>query len=103
MRAHPSPNSISIFRPLEDSVGPENGMFRVYSSSHPLAKTELTGRPSEICLEPHQALITLGQLWVQPVHSGGGVIIWKGFSEMPVGKDTFGDNVLPFMKLHELH
>ncbi|KAI9036075.1 uncharacterized protein KD926_002452 [Aspergillus affinis] len=101
MRAHPSPNSISIFRPLYDSVGPENGMFKIYPCSQSLTKAEIEGRSSEVRLDPHQALVTLGPLWVEPVHSGGGVIIWKGCSESPVGMDTFGDHVLPFMKQHE--
>ena len=101
-RAHPSSNSLSIFRPLGGHVGPENGMLKLYPGSHSLQTKEeaqsICGPPQTIRLAPNQVLVTLGTLWVELSNTGGGALMWKGCSKLPVGLDILGEHALPFMK-----
>ena len=101
-RAHSSPNSFSIFRPLGGHVGPENGMLKVYPGSHTLRTKEeaqsICGLPQKIRLAPSQVLAALGTLWVELSNTGSGALMWKGCSEQPVGLGILGEHVLPFMK-----
>lgn len=103
-RAHPCSNSLSIFRPLEGVVGPENGMLRVYPSSHSLQTKEevlgICGPSRAIYLAPNQALVTLGALWVDLSNTGGGVLMWKGCSQQPMGIKAQSVDVLQFMQVH---
>lgn len=77
-------------------------MLKVYPSSHSLQTKEEVlrncGPPRAIHLAPNQALVTLGTLWVEIANTGGGVLMWKGCSEQPMGLDIQGENVLPFMQ-----
>ncbi|KAF7128768.1 hypothetical protein CNMCM5793_003677 [Aspergillus hiratsukae] len=100
-KAHPNPNSVSIFRPFGGDVGYKNGMFKVYPCSHPLqTKEEVLDscRPTEIHLAANQILIILGSAWVELSTKGGGLVMWKGCSTRIVGKLDSGEHVLPFMK-----
>jgi hypothetical protein len=103
-KAHPHPDSVSIFRVFGDDVGYENGMFRIYPCSHSLQTKEevlRTCRPTEVRLAADQVLIVLGSVWVELSTNGGGLVMWKGCSNGIVGRYNFGEHFLPFLKLHE--
>ncbi|KAJ8147754.1 hypothetical protein LV165_008661 [Aspergillus fumigatus] len=102
-KAHPHPNSVSIFRAFGGDVGYENGMFRIYPCSHPLqTKEEVldTCRPTEVRLAADQVLIVFSSLWVELSTNGGGLVIWKGCSTGIVGLHNFSELFLPFLKIH---
>jgi hypothetical protein len=88
-RAHPCSDGISIWRPLGDKVGPENGMFKVYPGSHSIeSEEELRNselRAEEIHLRGDEILITAGGLWIEYNQSKGGILMWMGYSKDIVG------------------
>jgi hypothetical protein len=103
-RAHPTADgAVSIFRPLRDPIGPENGMFKVFPCSHHLSKEEVlrSGTPAtEIRLRPDQILVALGSLWLETSQTGDGPwLVWQGYSCRPMGLDIFSEETLDFMKL----
>ncbi|KAL4901844.1 hypothetical protein BDW74DRAFT_67189 [Aspergillus multicolor] len=89
-RAHPCrENGISLWRPLREGLGAENGLFHVYPGSHMIqSEEELRASqipPREVRINRDQVLVTRGGLWIQSGASGGGILMWMGFSTRMIG------------------
>ncbi|PYH97847.1 hypothetical protein BO71DRAFT_102835 [Aspergillus ellipticus CBS 707.79] len=103
MRAHPSRDALSIFRPLRQKLDWGTGLFKVYSSSHTLKDTEfeeyMEKVGDEIALDPNELLLVHGGLYILPSPNPGGPIVWMGLSRLPMGNDIYSPSGLPFMKI----
>ncbi|KAH3504780.1 hypothetical protein KXW24_007716 [Aspergillus fumigatus] len=87
-RSHPCRDGISVWRPIQKGVGPEDGLFKVYRRSHAIEteqKLRESGiRAADIRIRADQVLITRGGLWIEE-QSGAGRLMWMGFSEESIG------------------
>ncbi|KAF4207295.1 hypothetical protein CNMCM8927_003569 [Aspergillus lentulus] len=88
-RSHPCRDGLSIWRPIRNSLGPENGMFKVYPGSHhveTIGELQSSGiKPVEVWVRADQVLFTHGGLWIETLGSGGGTLMWMGVSTHLVG------------------
>ncbi|GFF89668.1 hypothetical protein IFM61392_00848 [Aspergillus lentulus] len=88
-RSHPCRDGLSIWRPIRNSLGPENGMFKVYPGSHHVGTEEELRRSGikadEVRVRADQVLFTHGGLWIETLGSGGGALMWMGVSTDLVG------------------
>ncbi|KAL4899398.1 hypothetical protein BDW74DRAFT_163583 [Aspergillus multicolor] len=82
-RSHPCRNGISIWRPVWNGIGPENGLFKVYAGSHQLqslSELRQSGiRATGIRIRADQVLVTHGGLWIEEA-DGEGMLMWMGIS-----------------------
>ena len=101
--AHPSHDAISVFRPLGERLCWQNGLFKLFTSSHNLKEEEFESTENkdahEFTVEPNKILVVIGGLFVQPSPNGGGRMVWQGFSKRPMLADIFSPLALPFMTI----
>ncbi|KAL3483309.1 hypothetical protein BJX62DRAFT_82528 [Aspergillus germanicus] len=94
LKSHPCLDGISIWRPIGRDLGPENGLFKVYPGSQGITPEEAREAgivAEEIRVRVDQVLVT--KLVVEPVESGGGVVMWMGFSTELIGLHAAKDNL----------
>ncbi|PYH76405.1 hypothetical protein BO82DRAFT_396127 [Aspergillus uvarum CBS 121591] len=103
MRAHPSREAVSVFRPLRDSAGWDNGLFKLFTSSHHQNDHEFEHSPDkdadEVVVDKKQCLFVDGALYVKLSPKGGVRMVWQGFSKRPMFGDIDNPKGLPFMKI----
>jgi hypothetical protein len=102
MRAHPSRDAVSVFRPLRVPARWENGMFRAFSSSHHKKPEDFENEARdahEIVVEPREVFVLSGALYVQPSPNAGIMMVWQGFSKYPILRDIDSSLALPYMKI----
>lgn len=104
--AHPSRDAISVFHPLGERLGWQNGLFKLFTSSHGLKdeeefKSTESKDVHEISVKPNEILVVIGGLFVQLSLKGGGWMVWQGFSKHPMLEDINSCAALPFMKIQQ--
>ncbi|GKZ74160.1 hypothetical protein AnigIFM50267_011402 [Aspergillus niger] len=103
MRAHPSRDAISVFRPLKKPAKWDNGLFKLYTLSHHQTDQEFEkseGKDAhEVVVDPEQCLFVEGGLYVRLSPKGGTRMVWQGFSVHPMLGDIENPKGLPFMKI----
>lgn len=76
-------------------------MYKIYPGSHNIGTEEelqASGiHAREDRVRSHQVLVASGGLWFEMVGSGGGVVMWEGFLEEPVG--LYLDECTPYFIL----
>ncbi|KAE8155573.1 hypothetical protein BDV40DRAFT_283423 [Aspergillus tamarii] len=113
MRAHPSRDSIIVFRPLQGPANWDNGLFKLCSSSHNQGSNtigdtmhgDVHEAPDnvpqdlhEVPVDVRQTLCINGELHVMPSSRGGAVLVWMAFSKGPMMDDIYRRDIFPFMK-----
>lgn len=103
LRGHPSrDNSVSIFCPLGETAGWNNGLFEVYTTSHHLNAEEFQNSPKRVhrlSVKPGQYLIVKGGLRIKPSPNGGAQIVWLGYSLKPMHEDIDSSEACEFMQI----
>ncbi|KAJ5239554.1 hypothetical protein N7468_004173 [Penicillium chermesinum] len=89
-KVHPCPNkAFVIWRPITRSLGPEDGLFKVYPESHNIRTEEELHRRKidavSVPIRADQFLIAHGGLWIQQGGSGSGLLMWAGLSTEIIG------------------
>ncbi|KAL4745849.1 hypothetical protein BDW72DRAFT_207842 [Aspergillus terricola var. indicus] len=87
-KTHPCPCAISVWRPVGGSIGPEQGLFKVYPESHHLNTQDELRRSGiqavDIRIPADQVLFTHGGLWIEE-RSMDGFLLWMGMSTEIIG------------------
>ncbi|KAL4755586.1 uncharacterized protein BDW70DRAFT_165357 [Aspergillus foveolatus] len=87
-KAHPCRRAISVWKPVVESVGPEQGLFRVYPGSHHLSSQDEVRKSGiqavDIRIPADQVLFTHGGLWIEE-RSMDGFLLWMGMSTEIIG------------------
>ncbi|THC93691.1 hypothetical protein EYZ11_006835 [Aspergillus tanneri] len=103
MRAHPSREAVSIFRPLREPAYWGNGLFKLYTSSHHQTEVQFRNTDNrdahEIVVGTDEVLVIFGGLHIQLSPNSGTRIVWQGFSKRPMLDDIRSPLALPFMKV----
>ncbi|KAA8649662.1 hypothetical protein EYZ11_013556 [Aspergillus tanneri] len=103
MRAHPSREAVSVFRPLRDPACWDNGLFKLYTSSHHQTEVQFQNTDNrdahEIVVGTDEVLVIFGGLHVQLSPNSGIRMVWQGFSKRPMLSDIWSPLALPFMKV----
>ncbi|KAB8212632.1 hypothetical protein BDV33DRAFT_211144 [Aspergillus novoparasiticus] len=112
-RAHPSRDSIIVFRPLLGPANWGNGLAKLCSSSHNQGPNtigdtmhgDVHETPDNVPQDLHevpvdvpQTLCINGDLHVMPSPNGGAVLVWMAFSKRPMMDDIYRHDIFPFMK-----
>ena len=112
-RAHPSRDSIIVFRPLHGPANWNNGLFKLCSSSHNHGSNtigdtmhgDVHETPDNVPQDLHevpvdvpQTLCINGELHVMPSPKGGAVLVWMAFSKRPMMGGIYRHDIFPFMK-----
>ncbi|KAJ5216849.1 hypothetical protein N7468_009857 [Penicillium chermesinum] len=86
-KAHPCREGFAIWRPVISSLGPEDGLFKVYPGSHSIrTEEELRHREAtELRIRADQILIMRGGNWIEQGVGGSGLLMWAGVSREIVG------------------
>ncbi|RAH80878.1 hypothetical protein BO86DRAFT_410613 [Aspergillus japonicus CBS 114.51] len=103
MRAHPSRDAVSVFRPLGKSAEWDNGLFKLYTASHHQTDEEFELSQDKdahaMVVSTKQCLFVEGALYVHLSPKGGTRMIWQGFSTLPMAMDIENPKALSFMKI----
>ncbi|KAJ5249308.1 hypothetical protein N7468_000759 [Penicillium chermesinum] len=78
-----------IWRPITRSLGPEDGLFKVYPESHNIRTEEELHRKKidaiSFPIRADQFLVAHGGLWIQQGGTGSGLLMWAGLSTEIIG------------------
>jgi hypothetical protein len=97
-RVHPKKDqAVGVFRVLKGDAVRNKITFKLYTNGLSQNEINLDTRATKIDLDPNQVLYVLGGCFVGIECLGDEILVWDGYSALPMVEDMLSHDVLDFV------